>query len=29
MPGMLNLADLFELIIDGLDDRTLTQEEFV
>jgi hypothetical protein len=29
MAGMLDLADVFELIIDGLDDRPLAQEGFV
>jgi len=29
MARMLDLADVFELIIDGLDDGSLAQEEFV
>ncbi len=29
MAGMLDLADVFELIIDGLDDGPLAQEKFV
>jgi len=29
MPGMFDLADVFELIIDGLDDSSLAQEQLV
>ncbi len=29
MAGMLDLADVFELIIDGLNDGSFAQEEFV
>ena len=29
MTGMFNLRDVFELVIDGLDNEALAQEEFV